>query len=80
MAKEVRGGKYVPVPKSERKRRRSIKEEPIDVEMLSVIEKGKRYFYLSYVGGDKKVSPKWRQTYSPVKYAKKHKLVYIFKW
>ena len=72
MAKEIRGGKYVPVPKSERQRRRSIRKEPIDVELLSEIDHGKKYFYLSYVGQDKKASPRWRQTYSPVKYAKKH--------
>lgn len=72
MAKEVRGGKYVPVPKEDRVRRRSVKEEPIDVQLISFTENGKVYYTFQYVGTDKRLGVKWRQTYSPRKYARKH--------
>ena len=64
MAKETRGGKYSGGKEKD--------VEPLDVEVVTFVEKGKTYYTLKYAGTDKRMKIKWRQTKSLKKYANKH--------
>lgn len=72
-----RGGKYTKTAKgatSQENKKKSKPDETIDLTMSSVVQNNKVYYVLKYAdtGQIVKSAPKWRNSESPRKWARKH--------